>query len=109
MTLFLRNSKNETLVDIEFYSNGDTDWLEISCAIDIEKYSRLLMSQPTLQLRELCIKTFTFFNEIRGWLNETYFGNVDHNTTKEYDNVLKELRRLLDTLGQPFELHRVED
>lgn len=109
MILFLRNEKNQTLVDIEYYSKGDTDWLEISCSINIELYSKLLLSLKSEELRGLCIKTFTFFSEIRGWLNETYFPNVDANTAKDYNNVLAELRKIMDALGKPFELHRVED
>jgi hypothetical protein len=61
MVLYLRNEKNETLVDIEIYEKED--YVELSSIIIIEPYSKLLLTQKN---KEQIIRDFEFLSELRG-------------------------------------------
>lgn len=106
MTLFLRDEKNRTLVDIELYKKDGC--VEISSSVDIENYSRLLLSSCCEIKQQYMITHFDFLSELRGWLWERYFSSKK-NTVEEYDNVVEEVRKILDEIGSKIGLHRIED
>jgi len=109
MTLFLRDKHNITYADIECWVKIEQgkEFVEISVSIPIDKYSALLLSTPDSKKAEL-ILLFDMLSELRGWLWEKYF-MAKENTADEFDNVLKELRIIVDDVGKRFSLHRVED
>ena len=46
--------------------------------------------------------------EINRWLCESYFANKD-NTSKEYNNVLIEVKKWLEKLAKKYKLNVIED
>lgn len=106
MTLFLRDGFNNTLLDMEVFRKDN--YVDISSSVDINNYSGFLLMADE-DKREEIIEYFDFLSEIRGWLWESYFMCVRENTIKEYDNVLDEVRKILDEIGERLGLHRVED
>ena len=117
MILYLRNSKNETILDVDLYikkENDDaTDWqhtpksfIEISSVVPIEVYSRFLLDN--LDKKDEIIETFSALDELRGWLWETYFMGMK-NDVKEYDNVVKEVTQMLISVAKNFNLNFITD
>jgi hypothetical protein len=109
MTLFLRDDKNRTISDTEFYIDGDH--LEISNSINIENYSRLLLGavadEDDAKIRFI-ISGFDFISEIRGWMWESCFG-TSMNTKDKYGDVLKKLRTIHRALAEKTGTLLVED
>lgn len=110
MTLFLRDKKNRTLVDIDIWvkTEDDNSFIEIRSSIDIEMYSLHLLSKKDRHEQFQMISYFNQINEVRGWLWETYFMGRQNNPL-EYDNVLSELRKNLEIIAEYCDLHIVED
>jgi membrane-bound acyltransferase YfiQ involved in biofilm formation len=109
MILFLRDEKNRSIVDIEFYikHEGDfKDFIELHSVVCIESYSYFLLEN--LDKKDKIIETFDFISELRGWLWESYFMGKQ-NDVKEYDNVLKLLRNFMHEWAKEFNLKYVED
>ena len=112
MTLFLRNDKNETLVDINlFQSKGD--YIELRSVVCINTYSTLLINilnqyidSPDKVLE--FIRDFNNLQELRGWLWETYF-MVRQNTNKEFPAVLKAVKDILSEVCKKYNLYLVID
>lgn len=112
MTLFLRNDKNETVVDIELNQTKE-DYIELRSVVCIEPYSKLLIDcyiqhigQPEKILE--FIQTFTELQELRGWLWETYFMGSE-NTNKEFHAVLKAVKDILSEVCKKYNLYLVID
>lgn len=117
MILYLRNSKNKTLLDVELYikkeNDDDTDWqhtaksfIELHSTVPIETYSKFLLDN--LDHKEEIIKTFSELSELRGWLWEKYFMG-SKNDPKEYENVVKEVTKILKKVAKKFSLTFVTD
>ena len=108
MTLFLRDSYNNTIADIEYYVAGEHDHkhLELHSVVDIQRYSELLLANPEQHVE--VITDFQFIQELRGWLWESYFmgGN---NSADKYDDVLTQLRIILKEIADKYMLSYVED
>lgn len=106
MTLFLRDKDNKTLADISLYKASD-GYIELSSSVIIDNYSNFLLNAEEEKRNDI-ITYFDVISELRGWLWEKYFMGRK-NTFDEYDNVVKELRKILDTIAKETGLHRVED
>lgn len=109
MILFLRNQDNNTIVDLECYvDRGDNDYrfVELSVTVDIMYYSLFLLEN--LDKKEEIISTFSDIQELRSWLWEVYFMGGDNDPDK-YDDVIKELRKMLKRVAEKFDLAYVED
>lgn len=108
MILFLRNTKNETLVDIECFvkTEDNRDFIELRSVVVIDAYSKFLLEN--IGDSEEIISVFSDLSELRGWLWERYFVG-DDNDPKEYDNVIKILRELLKQIAERFNLYYTED
>lgn len=108
MTLYLRSSKNRTIVDIEFYEKTEDShsFLELHSSIIILEYSKLLLDN--LDKKEELISDFSDISELRGWLWENYFMDTQ-NEVKEYSNVLKQLREMLQSIADKYNLIYRED
>jgi len=108
MTLFLRNNKNESIVDIECYVKTEEEqkFVEISSGVIIETYSKFLLDN--LDKKDQIISDFSEIDELRGWLWESYFMGTQ-NDPEEYDNVLKIVREGLQKVAKKYDLSYVED
>lgn len=108
MILFLRNQKNETIVDLEVYvkTEDDNKFIEVSSSIIIDTYSQFLLDN--INRAKVIIKDFSNISELRGWLWEVYFNGGDNNPDK-YDDVLKTLRSYFNKIADKYNLIYVED
>lgn len=104
MTLYLRNQKNQTIVDIEFYKKEN--YLELKSVIVIDTYSEFLLSN--LDRKNEIIKTFDYLSELRGWLWEIYFMKK-RNTIEKYNDVLSTLKIELKRIAKEFNLLFITD
>jgi hypothetical protein len=105
MILFLRNKKNDTILDVEcFVEEGH---VELHSTVCIEPYSELLLAQPEEKQVETMID-FGKLQELRGWLWEMYFGGRQ-NTADQYDEILKILRTYLKEVADKYDIAYVED
>lgn len=109
MTIYIRNDKNKTILDCDYYikTEGDSKFLEIKSSVIIETYSEFLLNSNSEKQMEI-VEDFTELSELRGWLWESYFLGGDNNP-EEYDNVLKILRRKISTIAKKYSLIYVED
>ena len=109
MTLFLRDGENRTYVDIECWikcEDGE-EFVEVESGVCIGEYSLLLLKAKKGDRMSL-IRDFEMLSELRGWLWERFFMGKK-NTSKDFDLVLNELRKILDDIGGRHGLYRVED
>ena len=107
MILFIRDKKNNTILDLDVYVSSESGLIDISATVVIEHYSRFLLSSPE-DRREEIISDFDELQEIRGWLHESYFLNRK-NCEKEYDRLLEVLRKMIKEFAHKHGLGYVED
>jgi hypothetical protein len=113
MTYYLRNEKNNSVVDIELWVKKDEDYsyVEISCSIDIRQYSLMLLKafkEGNGTYWQKMIQDFDELSEIRSWMWEDYFSSKK-NTPEEMDNVASLLREKLKYLADTYSLYLVTD
>jgi len=108
MILFLRNDKNESIVDIECFVKKEDgrEFVELHASVIIEPYSKFLLEN--LDKKDDIISDFSKVSELRGWLWESYFMGGD-NDPKEYNNIIKLLREELQKMSEYYKLSYVED
>lgn len=107
MILFLRDEKNNSIVDIECYiKNDDGAYIELSSAVDILYYSVFLLEN--LDRKVEIIQDFSEIDELRGWLWEKYFMGGKNDPDK-YDDVITILRDMLRGIAKKYNLNYVED
>ena len=105
MVLYLRNQKNETILDAEYYEKDN--YLDLSSTVCIEAYSKMLLELPEDRQIE-AITEFDNLQELRGWLWESYFCGKQ-NTSDAYEVVLEVLRHRLNNVAKKYNLIYVED
>lgn len=105
MTLYIRDRKNDTVAEVEYYKKGE--YLEISAGVDIETYSMTLLDIIPFGMEHTVkyITDFQAIQELRGWLHE----RVQNITIDQYDIVLKQLRDFLQDVAKRYNMHYVED
>jgi|JFJP01.1.fsa_nt_gi hypothetical protein len=108
MILFLRNNKNQSIVDLEVWvkTEDNNSFIELQSVVIIETYSKFLLKN--LDRKTEIIEDFSIIDELRGWLWENYFGG-EHNDPKKYPEVLLFLRTLLKKIAEKYDLIYVED
>ena len=111
MILFLRDAKNNSIVDLECYvktgeDNPNYKYVELSVVVDIQWYSIFLLMNLDRKIE--IISDFSDIQELRGWLWESYFGGGDNDPDK-YDDVIAELRKMLKAVASKYDLGYVED
>lgn len=106
MILYLRNSNNETVVDIELFEKED--FVELRSVVCIKPYSQLLLEFVNTKDINKLISDFDELSELRGWLWEVYFMGRN-NTCKEFAKVLEEVRTMLEAVAYEYHLTLVED
>ncbi len=108
MTLFLRNNKNQSIVDLEIWvkTEDNHSFIELQSAVIIETYSKFLLKNLDRKIE--IIEDFSNLEELRGWLWESYFmgGNND---PKKYPEVLLILRTLFKEIAEKYDLTYIED
>jgi hypothetical protein len=109
MTLFLRNEKNETILELEVWIKTEDSYsfVELSSIIDIKNYSLMLINTDKEKQIEM-ISDFDELSELRGWLWEVFF-MVKKNEPKEYDSVVQELKAILKNVADKYGLFVVQD
>jgi hypothetical protein len=102
MTLFLRNSKNQTVVDIEinFTKNGQ----DLHSVVVIETYSKLLLEN--LNRSEEVIKDFTEISQLRGWFWEVYMEMTAEPSQKD---CVEKVKAILIALADKYKLDYIVD
>jgi tRNA C32,U32 (ribose-2'-O)-methylase TrmJ len=105
MTLFLRNEKNETILDLEVWVKTEDSYsfVELSSSVDIKNYSLMLIKNTDKEKQIEMISDFDELSELRGWLWEVFF-MVKKNEPKEYDSVVQELKVILKKVADNISL-----
>ena len=108
MILFLRNQKNQSIVDLECFVKTEEGrkFVELHATVIIEPYSNFLLEN--IDRAEDIISDFSKVSELRGWLWESYFMGGD-NDPEEYQNIIEILRKELKKLAEFYDLSYVED
>jgi hypothetical protein len=96
MTLYLRDSDRNTILDVEFNKNKD-GYLDLRSVVVIKSYSKLLLDN--LDRSDEVVEDFSFLSELRGWLWET----VEFKDAS-YEHVLEELKKIFVTFGDKYGL-----
>ena len=99
MTIYLRNSKNQTVVDIE------ANIRDLHSVVNIETYSEILLEHAHDSSRNV-IKDFDMISQLRGWFWEVYMEQTDHPTIKDLVSTLKEI---LIPIAEKYKLNYVTD
>jgi len=107
MIWYLRNQKNETVFEVEVWTNQIDNWcfVEVSPSVNIQNYSILLL-ESTHQIN--MIWDFYKLSELRGWLWEEFFVGKK-NDVKYYDEVIEELRIKLEWIAGKYNLLLIQD
>ena len=111
MIYYLRNEKNQTLFDLEFWTEeqeGHT-FHEISATVCIKEYSEFLLSQPA-EKQQMIIALFDQLSEYRGWLWENYY-MAKRNTgdDEDYEKIRQHLDRMFTGLAEHWGFKYVID
>lgn len=111
--LYLRNQDGDSIVDCEIYrdqnevSNGH--FIELSCTVDIEFYSLLLLNFNSRGKQREVMDDFSQIQELRGWLWEVFLDNNNDGTEEQENAVIEELRDYFKEIADKYELAVVED
>ena len=107
--LSFRTKQNDDIVKITMAIKPDNkvDYIDISGVIDIQNYSTLLLNMEETNKIVFIYDIYELY-EIRRWLWETYFANKD-NTSKQYNNVLTEVKNWLEKVAKKYKLNVIED
>ena len=99
MTIYIRNSINQTMYDLEVYPNKEGfKHYEISAAVPIRTYSELLLSRPDDQ--EYIIESFETLDDIRRWYWEQFVEiNEDHTQKQLTDAIIGIIKPICEKLG----------
>lgn len=90
-------------MDCEIYPKEG--YTELHCFIDIEEYSKLLLSAKP-EMKVDIVNDFSFLQELRGWLWEARGSN----TADEYMNIVADVRNtFLKPLADKYGMRYVED
>jgi len=108
MTLFLRDSKNRNIVDMDLFTCSETNRdgsrsVDLRVGIGIVPYSILLLENQ--DKKEEIIKDFDFIDEMRGWLWEWRRNNTEEN----FKQIKDEVKDILVKIGGKYKLWYVED
>lgn len=102
MTIYLRNEKNQSLLDLEVWKKGETT--EVSAGVPIKAYSMLLLSRPSQT--DYIIDAFDELDQLRGWYWERFVERNPNHTMKE---LLDAIYEILTPICKELDLHIVTD
>ncbi len=109
MTLFLRNDKNQSVVDIEINFSDEkphsvVEKQDLHSVVVIEHYSKLLLEN--LNRSEEVIKDFTEISELRSWFWEVYMEMTDKPSKQD---CIEKVKGFLIILADKYKLAYVVD
>ena len=110
MTLFLRDEKNKTILDLDVWvkTEDSNSFVELSSSVNISNYSLMLIKNTDKQKQLEMIADFDELSELRGWLWEVFFMGRQ-NEPKEFESVIKELKVILKKVADKYGLFMVQD
>ncbi len=110
MILFLRNEKNQTILDLEVWikTEDSNSFVEVSSVVNILNYSQMLLKNTDSKIQQQMIKDFDELSELRGWLWEVFFMGRQ-NDAREFKLVVSSLKQILETVAKKYGLHVIED
>ena len=102
MTLFLRNNKNQSIVDIEI--NFGKEGKDLSSVVVVEYYSQLLLDN--LDRSKELIEDFSEIDELRGWFWEYYMEMTPNPSQKD---CVEKVGDMLASLAKKYNLNYITD
>lgn len=84
MVHFLRTTDNRTIIECEVYNN------DLSAAVNIHEYSKMLIDLHNKDLHHPFIKTMSDLSEIRGWwweMARTSYSSIDEFVADQFKQV----------------------
>jgi hypothetical protein len=116
MILFLRDKNNENLYEVEINKSKDKRIIDVHGSVNVEEVLWYVVEKTRNGENALIvefIKDFSFLDEIRGWYWEVYnnnrFFHNEEEVEKEYDDVVREIRKKLKAIAPKYSLSVVED
>ncbi len=108
MTLYLRNEKNKTLLDLDVWVKIEEGnrFVELHSTVDIKHYSELLLNN--LDKKNRIIHDFDKLSELRGWLWERYF-MMGKNDGSQIDDIIDKLKKILNKVAKDYNLALIQD
>lgn len=82
MIHYIRDNKNNTILDLEVFTNDDGT-PDLSSSIDISNYSDFLLSKEKGTPQQTTKFVFDRLSEARGWYWEVYRETINKNPSKE--------------------------
>lgn len=105
MTLFIRDKRNKTVVEVEVFTTDDGG-VDISSTVVIEPYSNFLGENIENNLQ--IIRDFSRLQQLRSWFWEVYMqGRTKTNVSQQ--QVVNEVRDILQTVANEYGLFYTED
>lgn len=110
MTLYLKNKKNQITLDLDLWikTEDSISFIEIRSSVNISNYSQMLIKISDSKIQQEMIKDFDELSNLRCWLWEVYFMKGENNP-EEFDKVLIELKEILKTFAEKYDLFIVQD
>ncbi len=104
MIHYLRDENNNTILDVEVYSDNEDDYkyVELKASVIIDNYSLFLLSIEDINEKFDFINIINELSELRGWLWEVYEDNKP-------ENINAEVERMLTEAGEKINLIYVKD
>lgn len=96
MTLFLRNKRNQTVLDLELWEQQGM--VDLSSVVVIDTYSEFLLEN--LERSAEVVADFKELSELRGWLFERFA----YEKRRNFDEVLAALKSILTTVAKKYGL-----
>ena len=113
MTYFLRDNKNNTIIETECWieredGGGGFKFSEISSALNIVYYSKFLVENKNNASNVVSIIDSIY--ELRGWLWEFYFMNKNNNgNEKDHDLINEHIKDMYVNAARILHLNFVSD
>lgn len=101
MKIFLRNTLNEDVAEVDVFLTEVTNMVDLNVYIDIRRYSNILFVNE--KISDNVISDFTIISKLRQWVHEYYFANNTNNKT-ELTSVTKILTTFLSTIADKYKL-----
>ena len=102
MTIFLRNDKNRSVVDIEVNSGKSN--MDIHSIVVIDAYSKVLLAN--LNRSDEVVEDFQSISELRGWFWEVYMESVE---APNFNEVIIKIRDMLIPIAEKYNLNYIVD
>lgn len=113
MTLFLRDDKDNTLIEVEVFipqlTHGDKrygDYVELRSEINVKEYSKFLLNNVGKKRR--IIDQFHNLTKLRGWMWSRYFMKGE-NDGSQLNDVIDKVKIVMEKVALDNKLTLVTD